>query len=274
MRRPIFIVAPMRSGTTLLHDLLLRVIPGATNLDDTDFEDRNFWNDHGVFCGSPITGVECPHMPTGSLSSEQIESIRRYAVDRCVYSRGGMRRIVSKNPHLANKIGTLFDAFPSAVIVHIMRDQNATVCSTKNLFARLEREKSIRHYWPRVAHYPCWHAVPMEAIGEFENTRDFISSKDIRTIAESWIRIHHGIIEQVIECKKEHSYWSVNYELLLKEPADTLANLLYFIEEDSKLSKPELFKNFDLNPERQTRWKHELSSVEIARIREVNSMWR
>lgn len=59
-KSPVFIIGITRSGTTILHDMIMKACPEDVDLtSDDDFECRNFWQAFGLSIGSRRTGTYC-----------------------------------------------------------------------------------------------------------------------------------------------------------------------------------------------------------------------
>src|SRR5262245_66682575 len=104
---PVFVVGCMRSGSTVLHEMLTRYFPGAVDIDDEDFEGRTFWQRRGYNIGSPRTGTPCDAYDGTAATDDRNDEMRAYAQRRT----SGDRHIVNKNPHLSNKIGLVNAVF-------------------------------------------------------------------------------------------------------------------------------------------------------------------
>ena len=152
---PLFIVGHMRSGTTIIHEMMLKACPQAVDLTDDDFESRPFWQAFGLRIGSRRTGTYCDCAAAEHVTSQRRLAIMAYAEQRCADGR----RIVNKNPHLSNKIGFAAEVFPKARFVHIIREAMSVVSSTKLGFERAntnnEEYPPFVHYWPE-GRLPCW----------------------------------------------------------------------------------------------------------------------
>lgn len=149
--RPIFILGPHRSGTTLLYEILARhpdvgyfnranrrlpCWPGLAHLwartlrQDKPMEAQNIWDRFW-------TGDD-DHMDRAQADVEAIEWYRAL-VARTLAWRGA-RRFLAKYPRLSLRLDWLDAVFPGAVFVHLQRDWRAVVNST----VERQRRRSAR----------------------------------------------------------------------------------------------------------------------------------
>lgn len=152
---PLFVIGCARSGTTILHDLLMKASPHSVDLtSDDDFECRSFWQAFGLKIGSRRTGSLCLYASGGDIANDHRSEIQTY-----VANRGKDAGIITKNPHLMNKIGFVADVLPNARFVLIVREIMGVVASTKIGFNNANKGDDdyppFIHYWPN-AKFPCW----------------------------------------------------------------------------------------------------------------------
>ena len=294
---PVFIIGCMRSGTTVLHRMMSAFCPRAIDIDDVDFECRTFWHERGFSIGSPKTGTRCVGVRTGEVTDEQRREITGYFEERARRDR----HIVTKNPHLSNKVGLINDLFPDSRIVHIVREDMSVVASTKLLFQRLYRGVNYRRmpfraYWPDVDHLPCWYAVPDESPArslkqrvrrllratrgmptpehedpadfraEFPDDSRYYPGSGFARITESWLKINAEIVRQVDELGIGHRYYPVNYARLVESPRETLRSIASFCEIEAV--DPEAVPQ-SLDTSRRERWRHDLSDEERTSVSEA-----
>ena len=163
-KSPIFIIGITRSGTTILHDMVMKACPGVVDLtNDDDFECRNFWQEFGLTIGSRRTGTFCECAKETDIDESSRVTIQAYVSSRL--SQGGL---ITKNPHLLNKIDYVANILPNAKFVLIVRDVMGVVASEKvgfnNAFQGDEDSPSFIHYWPDTD-FPCWSYVKMDVGG-------------------------------------------------------------------------------------------------------------
>ena len=252
---PLFIIGHIRSGTTLLHHVIRSTCPNIVDIEENDFEGRFFWQDRGISQGSPDTGTRCLSHDGEHINPDQITEMRKYVQDRM--SDGKI--VVTKNPHLCNKIGLLAKVFPEAKILHIVRHHLAVIASTKLIYAGGgfgRYSYDFEFYWPESDQYPCWWAVPKdkdrfrEGQGlerllpqikchyTFEDPNVFHQQYPDKSryypgdgffrIAEGWLRINSDIIRQIDRFNMGDQYMAINYDDLVERPNDTLMKIKDF----------------------------------------------
>jgi hypothetical protein len=158
MMKPLVILGCIRSGTTVLHELLLEACPQALDLTDDDFESRFFWQHLGLKIGSRSTGTYCCAAGETDVSPEQQQTMQKQAA----YRSRQEKVIITKNPHLLNKIPFVADVWPEARFVLIVRQAMSVVASKKLLFQNdnmhNEDYPPFVHYWPEDPS-PCWWTI-------------------------------------------------------------------------------------------------------------------
>jgi hypothetical protein len=163
--RPLLILGCVRSGTTILHQLLMTACASAVDLTDDDFESRYYWQDLGVRIGSRATGTYCDAARYEQCTEDQVARMREYVTARSV---AGTRPLITKNPHLLNKVPFVTRVLPDARFVMIIRDAMSVVASMKVGFQRAnvpnEEYPPFVHYWPE-GNGPCWWTVLNDEAG-------------------------------------------------------------------------------------------------------------
>lgn len=292
MAPPLFVVGCMRSGTTVIHEMLTRYFPRATDIEAGDFEGRVFWQRRGFNIGSPKTGTHCDSYDGTTVTDEQKREMREYARRR----QAGDRHIINKNPHLSNKIGLLNSVFPGARIVHLVREDVAVVASMKlRLRSAYEGHNfdgtPFVHYWPDEATAPCWSCVrcgstrrgaeplkrrlrrlllrwgaraPLHAdAGEFRrrypDPSRYYPGAGFRRIPEYWIRTNADIVRHVEAARMHDRYLAVNYTDLVTRPRDTLARIAAFAGVNR--TTPDVVP-LSLDTSRQDKWRKDLTEAE------------
>jgi hypothetical protein len=290
---PLFVVGCMRSGTTVLHDMLLRYCPVAVDVDDDDFEGRTFWQRRGFNIGSPRTGTPCDAYDATAATGRATAEVRASLARRTP----GDRHIISKNPHLSNKIGLLSALVPDVRIVHLVRDDLAVAASTKLHLASLHEGRNFYglpfvHYWPADAAYPCWACIPDDSKGagwqplrqrlaralrgrrtppiphedpaafrrRHPDLSRYYPGDGFRRIPESWLRLNANIVRQVEAAGLGRRYFALDYADLVARTRDALGRIAAFAGIDR--TAPDAVPAA-LDPSRQERWRTVLSSAEL-----------
>ena len=157
-KSPLFIIGITRSGTTISHDMVMKACPEAVDLtSDDDFECRKFWQAFGLTIGSRRTGTQCE-----CAAKEDIDPASKEAINNYVSSRHAKGGIITKNPHLLNKINYVANVLPDAKFILIVRDIMGVVASEKigfnDAYQGDEDSPPFVHYWPD-SKLPCWSYV-------------------------------------------------------------------------------------------------------------------
>ncbi len=289
---PVFILGNIGSGTTILHQTLLQAVAEATDIDFSDQESRPFWMKHGMECGSPLTGTYCGAATRGSISESSKSRIRN-AFDR-VFSRG--QRIFTKNPHFCNKIPLLHDLFPDASYVHIVRQDLSVVATMKKKFIGFCEgdtpwQTSCVHYWPE-GDNPCWNVLSRQTPTRWQLIREklrrlirkrtltetpafadwpqfqkehsdpsrYFPGEGFCRLEEAWIRSNLNIVRDVESLRLKNRYLAINYHSLVEQPESTFDCVAAF----SGVKYREGFRFNTLRPDRQDKWKEDLTLTEVA----------
>jgi LPS sulfotransferase NodH len=164
--RPIFVVAPHRSGTTLLLDTLARHEQVAAF---TRVHQRMDWTPRGAALADRLLGSRRPHeaqhvwdrflrRDDDALTASDVTVAQRayfHAMIGRTLAARRRSRFVAKYPRLSLRIGWLDALFPDAVFVHLRRDWRAVVASTVNR-KRKRAAYSDRWFGVRI---PGWQAL-------------------------------------------------------------------------------------------------------------------
>ena len=274
--------------------------PRAIDIDDIDFEGRTFWQQRGFSIGSPKTGTRCRCASAEDLTEERRDEIRSYFQQRA----DGDRHIINKNPHLSNKIGLLHAIFPSARIIHIVREELSVVASTKRGFddmfdGRNHCRVPFLAYWPEEPELPCWYTVPagysaptklplkrrLKALvkrsrrvppprhedpsafrREFPDSSRYYPEEGFRRIPESWLRINANVIRQMDALAITERCLSINYADLVRNTRDTLSRVARFCQLD--VSEADAVPQ-TLDATRQYKWQTDLTTAEQLAAAEV-----
>lgn len=157
-RPTLFIIGSMRSGKTLMKDLIMKACPNAINLTDDDCECRTFWQYYGLRIGARATGTYCLAASKEDVRDEHRISIQEHIVKRCINNR----MVINDSAHLMNKIGYVAEVLPESRFVHVIRDTMGMVSVTKKGFehgnTNGESYPPYVHYWPD-CEFPCWYTL-------------------------------------------------------------------------------------------------------------------
>jgi hypothetical protein len=227
VRNPAMLVGCMRSGTTLLADLLGRA-PGVVHCP---FELKHVWSGiGGVPMASPRTrDAICPQLGAADVRPGQAAALAAaFAAE--VRRHGGRRGDVflTKNPHLCNKLPFVHALFPEARFLFIRRRLPAVVASLVALYEDVLRRQRAWHVWPESGGRDavrCWevfhHVAPPETI----DSRRRFPGGDIRCLAEYWLESNLAIA-RFVGGLPDGVALAVETERLLADPGRELARCL------------------------------------------------
>ena len=166
--RPLFVIGHVRSGTTILHQLLAQACPNSVELTDDDGEGRPFWQAFGLTIGARRTGTYCHCASKADVTADHRSKVQAYVKARC----GEAKKLINKNCHLSNKIGFVSEVLPCSQFVHIVREPMGVVASTKVGFNRANESNdsypAFVHYWPETER-PCWWTIRNDCAGPSMN---------------------------------------------------------------------------------------------------------
>jgi hypothetical protein len=230
--KPIFIVGAMRSGTTLLAEMLSRSV----HIAHCPFELKDVWSQvGGVPMASPKTrDFQCPECSANDLWAGQREALTERFLQRIAACDGKVAgaTFLNKNPHLSNKLPLVEALFPDARFVWIFRDLPQVVTSVRRLFTDVCQRRETWHWWP----YPsettrnrCWNAFySVDSRPDISPDRIFPGG-DVRFIAEYWLECNRAISGFVKRlppaCQME-----LDEEAMLIDPGKELAVLAAKLE--------------------------------------------
>lgn len=192
IRKPLFIVGTVRSGTTLLADCL-GVHPQILNVG---FELSSEWHE---FTGMPIAtpGVDslcCGPLTAGDLDPCTKERARRQFAELASRRGGGRHTLfLNKNPHFWNKVPYLRELFPDARFVVLSRSLRSTVASTKKLWEKMFRDWSGRHHLPEAADECWWFGREEQMDDEVLASPRTFPGGDVPVLAEYWLRTYRRL---------------------------------------------------------------------------------
>lgn len=254
--RPIFIVGPHRSGTTLLYRVLSqhpdlgyfnrydKRFPGAPRMaawltrltaHDQPMETQPIWD-------RSKRGDD--DMLRAEHATPDISEWFRRRVATTLRLRGAPR-FVAKYPRLSLRLDWLDAIFPDALFVHVQRDWRAVVNSTVNRQAKRRRRGGG---WFGV-HHPGW-----QEMGEL--SMDVVATRQFVAVTET------------LETAAQHfagRLFPLRYEVLCREPMDTLRGLLASLglpwSADFERSVPTNIRSANL------KWQEQLGEQRAAQLR-------
>lgn len=224
IRRPIFLVGTVRSGTTFF----ARCLGDHPAVVYAGFELLPEWVElAGVEIAGPgVPCRECRSDDGGGRDEAELAAIRRrFAALHA--DKGGWRfsRFFNKNPHLWNKLGLVRRLFPDASFVVTSRDLRSTVASTKRLWERMRADWGVVHSLPEDPE-TCWSCAPAEQALTFDPVRTFPGG-DVAVLAEYWLRVYERLDAELAPAPRVSVLRHADF---VADPAGVLARVLAELE--------------------------------------------
>jgi Sulfotransferase family len=225
--RPIFIVGTVRSGTTLLAEMLDR----SPHIAYCPFELKDLWSQAG---GIPMASAKtrdliCPQCSGMDMQVDQRESLTASFFRRmttCVGKAPGAT-FLNKNPHLSNKLPLVSALFPDARFIWIYRDLPQVVASIKRLFEDVCQRQGTWHWWPYLSVMTgsrCWNAFHSPDLPQEISAERIFPGGDVGFIAEYWLEANRGIRDFFKQVPASVRI-EIAEESLVASPAENLANI-------------------------------------------------
>lgn len=260
LTRPIFLVGTMRSGTTVLADLL----DGSRDIAYCRFELREVWSRVGgvPMASAKTRDTECHELSSQDASPEIAARLRPVFLNRA-RARPGKdpdARFLNKNPHLSNKLAFVAGLFPDCQVIAVHRDLPQVVASLKRLFAKVNAEKGAFHVWPAPTAGTkdrCWSAFHGEEARPAALPPDRVfPGGSARYLAEYWLETNRAIARfgaeggQVLRLSQEE---------LVEDPGRSLARCFAHLELPLSVPAEAVAK---LDPARNAEWLTVLDATE------------
>lgn len=258
IEKPVFLVGCMRSGTTLLAELLGR----HPNVIHCPFELRGVWSKKGeIPMASPKTlDRKCPHLTEADIKPGQLQRLSRAFLDEMKKNKGNKNIkdtiFLNKNPHLGNKLPFVNALFPDARFIWIYRDMPSVAASLKKILT-----KNVIHYWPKKKNpesVRCWECFFNGIPADVNRNRCFPGG-DVKFLAEYWYETNRAILE-FAESISPDRFFFIKEEDLIKNPEKVLTECQTFLGLPINLPKA-LIAKIDRN--RNELWSKRLSKSEL-----------
>lgn len=209
LRRPIFLVGTVRSGTTYF----ARCVEDHPQVINAGFELSQEWHElAGIEIATP--GLPCAHCPPAGPEAVagRMDEVRD-GFARLHLSKGGWSgtRLFNKSPHLWNKLPLVRALFPDAVLLVTSRDLRSTVASTKRLWEKMEKDWQVRHYLPEEPE-ACWSVSGPDPARLFPGG-------DVAVLADYWLRVYETIER---EAAAFAAVFPVRHQDFVADPSGTL----------------------------------------------------
>jgi len=266
LHAPVFLVGSMRSGTTLLADLLGTFF----GIIHCPFELKDIWSSVGhVPMASPRTrDTACYQMGADDVRPGQAEKLSTAFLKRMQQNSEGKREdaiFLNKNPHLCNKLPFVNTLFPDARFIWIHRPLPHVVVSLRRLFEDVLKRQETWHYWPELEKGTterCWQAFHQkEAPAGFDHQRLFPGG-DIKHIAEYWLESNRAVAKFFLTLPNER-HLEIDEEDLVNDPQKQIDRCLSFLNQQEEIS-PGIYKNLD--PSRNDQWKSLISDEDRKKL--------
>lgn len=254
IEKPIFLISPPRSGTTMLQDVMCahdqvcffnntmnsfyqapyagewfrrllnlnvtgeRYLKDSVEADGTSAaEPALLW---ARWMGRGIYDLEWSEKRLPDLSPETINEINQ-TIKKIIHLNGGNKRFFCKYPAFVTEMRTLQDLFPDAKFINIVRDGRMVANSMLKLY-QLSKDQI-----ERINHPDCKELVPYPRVKKLKNYIDTYGVDDIRTTAHVW----NDCMDTINSVKPEiKNYYEVKYEDILKNPQIELDKIFDFCE--------------------------------------------
>jgi hypothetical protein len=258
IKKPIFLVGSMRSGTTMLADLL----GGHPNIIHCPFELRGVWSKVGnVPMASPKTlDQKCPCLKETDVQPGQSERLSRAFITEMKKNRGrkniNQSFLLNKNPHLGNKLPFVNALFPDARFIWIYRDMPSVTASLKKILNR-----KVIHYWPEkkdLETVRCWECFFNGIPAQLDRKRCFPGG-DINYLAEYWYETNKAISDFSQSISSDRIFL-IKEEELIREPEKVLTDCQSFLGIPINLPT-NIIRKIDRN--RNDLWSKKLTEIEI-----------
>jgi hypothetical protein len=245
LRRPLFLVGTVRSGTTYF----ARCVADHPQVINAGFELSREWHElAGIEIATP--GLPCAHCPPAGPEAVAGRTDQvRDGFARLHLSKGGWSgtRLFNKSPHLWNKLPLVRALFPDAVLLVTSRDLRSTVASTKRLWEKMEKDWQVRHYLPEDPE-ACWSVSGPDPARLFPGG-------DAAVLADYWLRVYETIER---EAGAFATVVPVRHEAFVADPVGVLRG----VEQAAGLRAAGYPRLAELQTDRNRRWPQILTPEE------------
>jgi len=273
--KPVVILGPGRSGTTLLFNLLNEHPSLVGTTEFPHGEATKVWVKYGGARMAGIGGIKskcaighshCLPMTEKDINEKRVKFLQSYFSNKYSRQLKNGNKLLNKNPHLSNKIGYLSKIFPDAHIIHMLRHPYSTIASWKVIIKQFPQ--LLFEIKPNLT--GCMNIFPNNGwpIPSDENMEKLErlyfynpdSESSIELLGSYWQNMHSNILRQF----KIYSpkYYTCRYESLMENQNEELNKVVKFLAIPKK-SKWEI----SVKPNLQHNWKDILSKTEIKIIR-------
>lgn len=228
LKKPIFLVGCMRSGTTMLSKLLGE----HPDIIHCPFELKDIWSTAGkVPMSSPKTGDKsCPCLEEKDIEPGQLEQLTNALNQRMKHVSRKKKKsvqgtLLNKNPHFCNKMPFINGLFPDARFIWIYRDLPSVVASMKKLF------NDNSHYWPLKDNqhkFRCWIYHPHQGPPAGIDRSRFFPGGDAKYLAEYWYE-NNKAVSEFLGRIPQNRYLIIREEDLIADPTSVVSQCFNFL---------------------------------------------
>jgi SAM-dependent methyltransferase len=266
LERPIFLVGTMRSGTTLLAELLGQ----SPHVAHCPFELKDVWSRAGgiPMASAKTRDMECHEYDAGDVHPEMKKRLVTAFMERMQALRGKAPDAVflNKNPHLCNKLPLVHALFPDARFIWVHRHLPQVVASLKRLFADVQGRQSTWHRWPEPepgARNRCWRAFFEAPLPDGVTDDRVFPGGNIRYLAEYWLESNRAVAEFFASLPAGEGL-IIAEEALVASPDNERARCLGHLGIPLAISDE---TGHIIDASRNTHWKMQLTPMEMTELR-------
>ena len=274
IERPVVVVGSMRSGTTLLAEMLGR----HREVTYCPFELRAVWSAAGVPMASPKTrDAVCPSLFAKDVKPEQISYLVRtfneiYMSNREASRKDSGARFLTKNPHLCNKLSFVEEVFPKAQYIWIYRNMLDVVASLKRLLLAEHKRHKVWHFWAekQSTEMRCWDCFFGDNPPQQANPLRTFPGGDIRFLAEYWLETNLAVgrfLKKVPAGRK----FLIAEESLIHNPKEVLTRCIKFL---GISVDPSILNGLVIDGSRNGAWRQLLTGEELTSLRTFVDSWK
>ncbi|HEX6613758.1 MAG TPA: sulfotransferase [Rhodanobacteraceae bacterium] len=263
--RPVFIVSPPRSGSSLFFETLAQS-PSACTIGGES---------HGIIEGSTASGklgaaargYESNRLERADASPEIVaalrERFRRRAFDREGGQPAGRIRLLEKTPKNSLRIPFLTEVFPDALFVYLYRDPREVLASMMEAW-----ESGGFRTYPQL---PGWTGLPWSLV-LVPGWRELIGKPLPDIVAAQWAATTRILLDD-LESLPDSRWCVARYDALLADPEAEVARVCAAIgfEWDRRLGSDLPVASHTVSAPRPEKWRARQAEVEraLAQVAEV-----